>query len=187
MFLERWQPWYLRWIDTGAEPDNMYGRMAREVAQKNGLPESGPSLIRELRARRQALAGKMAGLEKEQESLGQEVKALQKEIRKDIGLRWPEALSPYTLNFVQFLRKDLDAAQDYIVSHPRYPELVTKQDRRATLEFEEMSNLDRDITQLDKILRLRTLARLQSQFERHATEQERGWYQRLQSCEGQPL
>lgn len=187
VFLERWQPWYLRWIDTGAEPDNVYGRMAREVAQKNGLPESGPSLIRELRARRQALAGKMAGLEKEQESLGQEVKALQKEIRKDIGLRWPEALSPYTLNFVQFLRRDLDAAQDFIVSHPRYPELVTKQDRRATLEFEEISNLDRDITQLDKILRLRKLARLQSQFERHANEQERAWYQRLQSCEGQPL
>jgi hypothetical protein len=99
----------------------------------------------------------------------------------------PEALSPYALNFVQFLEKDLDAAQDFIVSPPRYPELVTKQDRRATLEFEEVSNLDRDITQLDKILRLRNLARLQSQFERHATEEERGWYQRLQSCEGQPL
>lgn len=187
VFLERWQPWYLRWIDTGAEPDNVYGRMAREVAKKNDLPESGVSLVRELRARRHALAGKMAALEKEQEDLGQEVKTLQKEIQKDIGLRWPEALSPYTLNFVQFLKKDLDAAQDFIVSHPRYPELVTKQDRRATLEFEEISNLDRDITQLDKILRLRKLARLQTQFERHATEQERGWYQRLQSCEGQPL
>jgi hypothetical protein len=187
VFLERWQPWYLRWIDTGAEPDNVYGRMAREVAKKNDLPESGPSLVREVRARRQALAEKMAELEKEQESLGKEVKTLQKEIRKDIGLRWPEALSPYTLNFVQFLRKDLDAAQDFILSHPRYPDLVAKQDRRTALEFDEMSNLDRDITQLDKILRLRNLARLQSQFERHATEQERGWYQRLQSCEGQPL
>jgi hypothetical protein len=187
VFLERWQPWYLRWIDTGAEPDNVYGRMAREVAKKNDLPESGPSLVREVRARRQALAEKMAELEKEQESLGKEVKTLQKEIRKDIGLRWPEALSPYTLNFAQFLRKDLDAAQDFILSHPRYPELVTKQDRRAALEYEEISNLDRDITQLDKILRLRNLARLQGQFERHATEEERGWYQRLLSCEGQPL
>jgi hypothetical protein len=77
--------------------------------------------------------------------------------------------------------------QDFILSHPHYPELVTKQDRRAALEYEEISNLDRDITQLDKILRLRNLARLQSQFARHATEEERGWYQRLQSCEGQPL
>jgi hypothetical protein len=63
--------------------------------------------------------------------------------------------------------------QDFILSHPHYPELVAKQDRRAALEFEEISNLDRDITQLDKILRLRNLARLQSQFERHATEEER--------------
>jgi hypothetical protein len=187
VFLERWQPWYLRWIDTGAEPDNVYGRMAREVAKKIGLPDSGPALIEEMRVRRHAITQKMIELDEEHESLGREVKALQNEIRKELGLRWPEVLSPYTLNFVQFLRKDLDAAQDFIVSHARYPELVTRQNRRAALEFEEISNLDRDITQLDKILRLRQLARLQRQFERHATEEERGWYQRLQTCEGQPL
>jgi hypothetical protein len=187
VFLERWQPWYLRWIDTGAEPDNVYGRMAREVAKKNGLPESGPALIEKMRVRRHAMTQKMTELDEEHENLGREVKTLQKEIRKEIGLRWPEALSPYTLNFVQFLKKDLDATQDFILSHPRYPELVTKQDRHAALVHEEISSLDRDITQLDKILRLRNLARLQGQFERHATEEERGWYQRLQSCEGQPL
>jgi hypothetical protein len=187
VFLERWQPWYLRWIDTGAEPDNVYGRMAREVAEKSGLPESGAALIGEMRTRRQALAEKMRELEKEGETLGEEIKKLQQEIRKDVGLRWPEALSPYTLNFVQFLKKDLEAAQDFILSHPRYPDLVARQDRRTALEISEMSNLDRDITQLDKILRLRQLARLQSQFERHANEQERGWYKRLRSCEEQPL
>ncbi|GAB4510448.1 MAG: hypothetical protein Tsb0026_12290 [Sulfuricaulis sp.] len=186
VFLERWQPWYLRWLDTGAEPDNVYGKMAREVAKKNGLPESGPALIREMRTRRQAMAGEMIELETEQENLSQQIKALQKEIRKEIGLRWPEALSPYTLNFVQFLKKDLDAAQDFILSHSRYPELATKQARHAAL-YEEISQLDRDITQLDKVLRLRNLARLQGQFERHATAEERGWYQRLQSCEGLPL
>lgn len=187
VFLERWQPWYLRWADTGAEPDNVYGRMAREVARRNGLPEAGPELIRELRARRRALAEKMAQLEREADDLGREVRDLQKQLRHELGLRWPEALSPYTQNFVQFLRRDLDAAQDFILAHPRYPELVEKQNRRAALSFDEISNLERDITQLDKILRLRKLARLQSQFMRHATEQERGWYRRLQSCEEQPL
>lgn len=187
VFLERWQPWYLRWIDTGAEPDNLYGRIAREVAKKNGLPEAGPALIRELKARRRALAEKMDELENEDAELSRAIKDLQKDIRKDIGFRWPEALSPYTLNFVQFLKKDLDAAQDFILSHPRYPELMAKQNRRAALSHEEISKLDRDITQLDKILRLRKLARLQHQFERRATEQERAWYKRLQSCEGLPL
>ncbi len=187
VFLERWQPWYLRWVDTGAEPDNDYGSMAREVAKKNGLPESGPTLIKELRIRRQAMGEKMLELEKEEENLSQEIKTLQKEIQREIGLRWPEVFSPYTLNFSQFLKKDLDAVQNLILSHARYPELVAKQNRQATLRNEELLNLDRDITQLDKILRLRKLARLQNQFEHHATEQERAWYQRLQSCEGQPL
>jgi len=186
VFLERWQPWYLRWVDTGAEPDNVYGKIAREVARKNGLPEAGPALVHEMRGRRQALATAMDSLLDEQASLGQELGALRSAIRKDVAARWPEALSPYTLNFANFLKKDLTAAQDFILAHPRYAELVAKQDRRAALD-EEVLHVDRDITQLDKILRLRTLARLQSQFEQHATAREREWYGRLMSCEGQGL
>jgi len=186
VFLERWQPWFLRWINTGSEPDNVYSRLAREVAIKNGLPESAPALAGELRTRRGALAEKMLELGKDRRSLSREIHILQEEIQKEVGLRWPESLSPYTLNFVQFLKKDLDAAQDYILSHPRYAGLVVKQDRYAAL-MEEITGLDRDITQLDKVLRLRNLARWLSQLERHGTEEERGWYQRLQSCENQPL
>lgn len=186
MFLERWQPWYLRWTDTGAEPDNVYGKMAREVARKNGLPEADSVLIREMKTRRQTLTAAMASLEDEQAGLDRAIGALQKEIRKDVTLRWPESGSPYTLNFVNFLKKDLGAAQDFILAHSQYAELVSKQDRRAALD-EEVLHVDRDITQLDKILRLRTLARLQSQFERHASAREREWYGRLISCEGQGL
>jgi hypothetical protein len=186
VFLERWQPWYLRWVDTGAEPDNVYGRLSREVAEKNGLPDSGLALIHAMKARRLALGNKMTDLENEQVSLGLEILDLQKEIKKDLGMRWPEALAPYTLNFVHFLKTDLNAAQDFILSHARYPELVAKQDRRFALD-EDLLHVERDIAQLDKILRLRKLARLQNQFERHATAQERAWYQRLMSCEGQGL
>jgi hypothetical protein len=186
VFLERWQPWYLRWVDTGAEPDNVYGKIAREVARKNGLPEAGLILVHEMRGRRQALAKAMDSLQDEQDSLDKEIDALRSTIKKDVAARWPEALAPYTLNFSNFLKKDLAAAQDFILVHPRYAELVTKQDRRAALD-EEVLHVDRDITQLDKILRLRTLARLQSQFARHATAKEREWYGRLMSCEGQGL
>ena len=186
VFLERWQPWYLRWVDTGAVPDNVYGKIAREVARRNGLPESGQTLVHEMRGRRQALATAMDNVLNEQAGLDKEIGALRSAIRKDVAAHWPEALSPYTLNFANFLRKDLAAAQDFIVAHPRYAELVTKQNRHAALD-EEVLHVDRDITQLDKILRLRTLARLQSQFERHATAREREWYGRLMSCEGQGL
>jgi hypothetical protein len=186
MFLERWQPWYLRWADTGAEPDNVYETMAREVARKNGLPEAGSALIHEMKARRKTLTAAMASLQDEQAALDRAIGALQKEIKNDVTLRWPESGFPYTLNFVNFLKKDLGATQDFILAHPRYAELVSKQDRHAALDV-EMLRVNRDITQLDKILRLRTLARLQSQFERHATAKEREWYGRLMSCEGQGL
>jgi hypothetical protein len=90
------------------------------------------------------------------------------------------------MNFVRFLKKDLNAAQDFILSHTRYPDLVAKQDRHFAVD-EELLHVNRDIAQLDKILRLRELARLQSQFEQHATAQEREWYRRLMSCEEQGL
>lgn len=186
VFLERWQPWYLRWADTGAEPDNTYGRLVRAVARKNGLPDSGSALIREIKVQRQALNRKMADLENEQASLSLEIQALQKEIKKDLGMRWPAALFPHTQNFVRFLKKDLDTAQDFILSHAGYPDLVAKQDRHFAIG-EDMLHVDRDITQLDKILRLRKLARLQNQFEQHATAQEHEWYRRLMACEGQGL
>ncbi|OGI51272.1 MAG: hypothetical protein A3E57_03780 [Candidatus Muproteobacteria bacterium RIFCSPHIGHO2_12_FULL_60_33] len=69
---------------------------------------------------------------------------------------------------------------------PCRPLSEISQKRHAALD-EEISYLDRDITQLDKIQRLRNLARLQNRLERYATDEERGWYRRLQSCEGQPL
>jgi hypothetical protein len=186
VFLERWQPWYLRWTDTGAQPDNIYGRLARDVAKRNGLPDSGPALIRELQVRRQTLNAKLMRLLDEQANLAREIRTLQKEIRIDLGMRWPEVLSPYTLNFVHFLKTDLKAAQDFIVSHAHYPELVAKQNRNFAID-EEMLDVNRNIAQLDKILRLRELARLQSQFEQHASAQEREWYRRLKSCEEQGL
>jgi hypothetical protein len=187
VFLERWQPWYLRWADTGAEPDNEYGRMSQEVAMRNGLPPSGRQLIQALTEKRKTLSDQISARKAEMEALDQNIESMQKLIRGDVALRWPEAASPYTLNYKYFLRNDLGTAQDFIVSHPRYAELVFKQERRSEIKYEEMPNLDRDITQFDKIVRLRKLARLQWQFERTASKRDRMWFRDLKSCEDEPL
>jgi hypothetical protein len=187
VFLERWQPWYLRWADTGAKPDNIYSRIARHVVKKSGFAESGPSLISDINQQRRALAEEMRHKEEEEDRLRQDSAALRKKITMEIGLQWPEALTPYTSSFVNFLKNDLNAVQDFILAHPDYPGLVSMQDRRIVLAHEEIPALDRQITQLDKIMRLRKLARLLWQFERHASRDERDAYRRLQSCETQPL
>lgn len=185
-FLERWQPWYLRWLNTGAEPDNVYGRIARDVAGRLGLPTSGRALIDALTTRRNDLHRQMSALAQEKTGAHARARRLQKEIQADVALRWPEAMHPHTLGYARFLRQDVGRAQDVIMAHPQYGELVSVQDRLLALDQERLA-LERDITQLDKVRRMRQLARLLDQFERYASTQEREWYAQLLGCEQQPL
>ena len=186
VYLERWQPWYLRWFDTGAEPENLYGRMAGTVARRYQLPESGRALARALGERRTSMTGRMASLEAEEGRLRDEVKEIQKSVKKDLNLRWPELRYPYTQNYAKLLQRDITKVQDFILAHPRYNDLATHQERILSIR-EEMFLMERDITQIDKIRRLRQLARLLNQFERHASKQARAEYDRLMVCEQLPL
>jgi hypothetical protein len=186
VYLERWQPWYLRWFDTGDEPDNVYGRLARELARDIGLPDSGKALAATLRQRRAEQEARLKAWRNEQDLLRPQSEALQKQLQQELARRWPEVRHPYTLNFKQFLARDLDAAQKFILAQPTYPELAAKQDRVTALDT-EILHTDRTATQLDRVRRLRQLARLLDQFERHASAQERADYHRLSACEKLPL
>lgn len=186
VYLERWQPWYLRWIETGAEPDNVYGDIARAVAVKQNLPQAGRMQTHQLSARRAKLRARMREVEEQREALRREIDAAQQEIRRELVLRWPELRTPYTRHYARFLKEDVSAAQDLIVDHPGYGKLVRLQDQIAALDAETLV-IERDITQLDKVVRLRTLARLKAQFERHAGDERRKEYERLLACETAPL
>jgi hypothetical protein len=182
VFLERWQPWYLRWFDTGSEPDNIYGRLARQVARRLELPLSGRALGVALSERRATLIKETNVLLAEKKQLDEYVKPLQRLIQYELALRWPEVMHPHTLNYARFLQRELDRAQDFILAHPVYRNLAEKQDRLLMLD-RELLTFERDMTQLEKVRRLRSLARLLDQFQRHASKQERAWYARLLDCE----
>ena len=186
MFLERWQPWYVRWVDTGAEPDNVYSRLARRVAKENGLPPSGRALIRAIGVRRRVLEQRRRELRREKDNLRRRIQASQNQIREAIGMRWPGALAPYTLNFARFLKTDLNAAQEFILAQPGYGSLVAMENRVVAIDDQQL-HVKRDITQLDKVLRLRRLARLRYDFHLDASARDRAAYHRLLSCEKLPL
>lgn len=186
MYLERWQPWYLRWVGTGRETDNVYGRMAAELAVELGLPREGRPLIKAMQDRRAESVRLAEALNKEKETLQAEVRRLQKVIRRAVTLRWPEAEYPYTANFVRFLRTDVDKAQEFILAQPLYSQLVQKQERLHRIEL-ELVEADRDATRLDMVRRLRHLGRLLDQFERHGSQTAREEFARLTRCERLPL
>ena len=77
-------------------------------------------------------------------------------------------------------------------SHPLVLRMSRPQEQVFTIQLVPFDSnrkllLSRDITQLDKVLRLRQLARLSEQFERFATPSARREYQQLDRCERTPL
>jgi len=185
-FLERWQPWYLRWMGTGTEPDNLYGRLAQELARNLQLQETGPALLAELRRRRADLQIQKVALDDERIQNQHRIEQLQNEIQLALRTKWPAVRYPYTKNFLQFLTSSLHDAQAFIVQHSGYARLVELQDRQLAIDTSVL-RLERDTTELDKISRLRKLARLREQFDDHANSDDRDAYQRLMACETSTL
>jgi len=186
LFLDRWQPWYLRWLDAGDLPKNVYGQLARSLAVRSGLPETGHDMIKKLDSRRDHLQKQITNLQKEKSALKDKIQKIQKQIRLDLAYKWPAVLHPYTADYARFLSTNLDSAQNFIIKHPHYQELVKAQDRKDNIGL-DILHVRREIAQLDKILRLRALARKLDQFEHFAGSRVKSNYSRLLKCEQLPM
>jgi hypothetical protein len=186
VYLERWQPLWLRYADTTSEPDNLYGRLASTLAERLHLPPHGRSLVNALQTRQAELQGRLERQQQMITGLEERIRHGQGTIRRTLLERWPDAANPHTPAYARFLANDLVAAQAFITGHAAYATLVSDQDRRIRL-IEDNAAAERAQARLAKVLRLRQLARLLDQFEQHASAQQRRDYQRLMRCENTPL
>ena len=182
VYLEEWQPWYLRWLSSTREPENIYNKLAQKVAVANALPATGRELIRSVSEAYKQYNKDISTFENERMDLKKSIKPLQQKIRMDLAERWPAVLAPYTYNFYNFLQKELGPAQTFIMHHSNYQELAKQQERMLELDTLILA-AQRKLAQMDKILRLRKLATLLDQFQRTASADDLAAYQRLVSCE----
>lgn len=186
-YLERWQPTWLRYLDTVSEPDNEYSRVARVLAERLRLPSHGRPLLDALETRQKDMTTRLQRLADEAQRVNADIERLQATLRRALVQRWPAAAHPYTAAYARFLATDAGAAQGFLVSQTAtYPTLVARQERQAQIVRDQRA-LNRSLTQLDKLLRMRQLARLRNQFDRHASPQARQDYERLSRCERLPL
>ena len=186
MYVERWEPWYVRWLDTGDLPQNVYADVARIIEQKNHLPKNEPALGRVMASRHRALVAELDSLQNEQNRIGSSAAMLQRKIQKHLADRWPEITHPYTDGYRRFLRDDLEAANRAASSDPFYPRLVADQKELQAIQL-QLITVNRNIGQLEKVRRTRHLARLLAQFQRYASREEKAEYHQLRSCEELPL
>ena len=178
VFLEEWQPWFVRWDNTPNNPDSEYWHIAEQVAASNHLTLDSQQLwLQQRELERQMRASKA-----QQEALLINIGEEQKSLHAQLAAQWPELRNPYTLGYVQVIRNDLDAVQDSILAQPQYADLKASQDQYLQLQQQELE-LERHFTQIEKVLRMKKLARLQVAFQRYASIEERQQYQQLLSCE----
>lgn len=185
-WLERWQPWESRWVGTGRLPENIYGVLAREMARRAGLPEDGAALGAALAAAYRSLTRANTAALRASDSLEQAAEETRERIREPIERRWPELGAPHTAGYRELLARGTDAVEDAIRADPRFAELLRLQDARAALE-PGLVDLDRRISQLDKVRRTRMLARALDQLERRGKAVHQEAYRRLRVCEALPL
>ncbi len=182
VFLEHWVPWYRRWLTAVDEPENVYMRLAYELAERQGIQAKGRALVDTVNDKRQVLEMRRDELVVEGKALEQETQELAAEIREALIARWPAVSQPYTRKFHDFLAYELDPAQDFIMAHPKYDELVQKQTRAQVVEAMAL-DLERKATTLDRLRRLRKIARILDGFERRASEADKKVYKDLVACE----
>ena len=177
MYLESWVPWYLRW-ESVENRESEYWKIAEYVAQKHALSMDGKVLGK----LKKQLQGSIDSVMMRQKEYLTKLAKLSSEIKDEIVLKWPEVLHPYTKSYIDLINGNLKEIVADVERLPAYSELVELQDALARLNQEELG-LQRDKAQIDKILRLKNLARLERRFERFAGDREKQAYRRLLDCE----
>ncbi len=182
-FLLDWAPWYAPLLRVAPQADNPYAEIAQGLIEDLAISGSTRDALYTLR---QQARREIGNLSRRQSQSAARAARVMEELRGELEARWPALAYPYTLAYAQFIKHDLAAAQAYILAHPRYPELVREQDAYWAQE-QAMLALQRQLSLYERIEYLQRLARLRELFLWRAEAAEQASYQRLLSCEQQPL
>ncbi|MCK4743892.1 MAG: hypothetical protein KAT25_08740 [Sulfuriflexus sp.] len=186
VYLERWQPWYLRWFFAGEGRGNVYAKLANDFARELRVPTDQS-------VQRSVISKKRRRLDRRSKKLGQERKNLQVamtelryNIRYELEQRWPKLAKKGSTKRQQLVNNEAAAIRKFIVGHEHWQRLLGGY-KRVEKIINARLEIERDVTRFDKLRRLNKLARLRQQFDQHATSQQKAAYQQLLGCEKLPL
>lgn len=183
VYMERWQPWYLRWNSFGPRnPDSDYRHARDFVARQHQLPAKG---LARLRAERQLQAEELARTEQAHAHY-REVRAHRDALQQALATALPDLADINAEYLARMPDAELYQLAQVIQQSDLYPPLVQAQAaaEQATAEWQAAV---RDRTQAKKIHRLARLARLEANFARYGSTEARRALERISSCEAGTL
>jgi hypothetical protein len=185
VYLDAWQPWYLRWL-TYDRPlsDNVYAQSARLIAATLDIDEDNLSrAARTSETRIAALDNTIKVLESKKEETKKNIQDVQATLKHQVLLRWPQLANAYSQEFQDFFTSTAyHTLQHWISSSDSYTLLEKNQEQLHAQEI-ELLELNRRKAALLRLKRMIHLGRLMDQLDRHGSEQEKKIYTSLVECE----
>lgn len=181
VYIEELLPWHKRWLSTESE-DNVYGQIADQLTEKVGIEHGGRLSVSDLRSKRMHLEREKRRLKAQIKKVSKEISSLKDKLKEDTVFRWPFLKYPYTQKYIEYLSIYSRNINDYIKNQDIFDTILKKQAHQAELQ-EKIVFVERQTAQLDKIMRLRKIARALSFLRRHGTADEISQYESLLACE----
>ncbi len=175
-FLEDWSPWYLRWDSAKDNPASIYWTLADELAARHRW--TAAELDRAHARYAEAAAHGEHGFAAAQAR----IEDLRLALAADLSARWPELAGTFG-SVTPADRADIETS---LAADPRYAELTERQGALGALGRDSLEQA-RLLTQVEKVYRLRHLARLEQALERYGSGPAKRQYRKLLQCEGGTL
>ena len=175
IFLERWQPWHVRWQSASIQ-NNDYGLLAKSVATRYSIQ------LDQLSNQRSAKENELAGIQSQKQSNAEKIKSLQKKLLNQLTLEFPFLSHPFTSSYTSNIAQQENLIKQRIRELADYPMLVEELVTMEKLLTQELAK-KREITQIEKVRRLQRLANLENAFNRFASSEQKRDYQSLVDCE----
>lgn len=177
-YLVDWMPWYLRWDASLDGRPSVYWQLAERVAQRYGWETTPFSL----EARRREFRSAQDEYRERERNGRDRVEELKTSLSADLVKRWPALARPYSPAYHRLLAERSSEIVRYVADDERYARLVSHQQQLGELSRRQ-TEVGRHLRQIDKIYRLRKLARLEQALARYGSRQERLEYEQLVECE----
>lgn len=179
VFMEHWQPWYLRWNSFApAKPDSDYLRARDFVAEQHQLPVKG---LARLRAEWRLRAEEQARTEQAYNRYDQ-AHAYKDALQQSIATALPNLPKVNAEYLATAPEAELHQLAQVIKESDLYPALLQAQEA-AEQGTSQWQAAVRDRTQAKKIFRLARLARLENSFSRYSSAKARRDFDNIISCE----
>ena len=187
-FLNTWQPWYLKWsAEKSGLPNNEYAKLFRNLAARHNIDlANNPAKI--IREDMQRYEEKLDELALSQIDNITKQEQIRRELIKSLNTKWPAiADGPFSANFQTLVASGaILQASSWIKEQDEYKSLVEQQTNESQLST-LMLNTERDLTQMQKMLEFRKLAKLKDRLYSYGSTEHITAYESLVSCEDQPL